>query len=47
MQPVDPDVDEVSSDFVDHGRMVSVFVDGHVETIRDVSVERLRELLFI
>lgn len=47
IEPADPDVDEVASDFVDHGKMVSVFVDGHVETIRDVSVERLRELLFI
>lgn len=47
MQPADPDVDATVNDFQDSNELIAVFVDGHVETVRDVSEERLRELLFI
>lgn len=47
MQPSDPDVDALVSDFQNGNELIAVFVDGHVETVRDVSQGRLRELLFI
>ena len=47
MRPADPDVDTVVNDFDDSRELIAVFVDGHVETARNASKERLRELLFI
>jgi hypothetical protein len=47
MQPLDSDIDAMVNDFQENDQMVAVFVDGHVDTIRNVSKERFRELFFI
>ncbi len=47
MEPTDPDVDALVNDFEESKQLIAVFVDGHVETLRDVSREQLRKLLFI
>ena len=44
VQPVDGDVATTISDYQNNGELLAVFVDGHVESVRDVDADRLREL---
>lgn len=47
MQPIDLDVDAAVRDYELTMSLVAVFVDGHVDVVNDVPVERLRELICI
>ena len=47
MQPVDADVSTALSDYVNNKELLAAFVDGHVATVREVDVDRLRQLIRI
>lgn len=47
MQPADMDVDAVIAEYASTGSVMAVFVDAHVDTIEDVTTDRVRELLSI
>ena len=47
MQPLDIDLALALSSYENNNEMIAVFVDGHVEVVREVDAGRLRELLCI
>lgn len=47
MQPIDADLASAISDYENNHELIAVFVDGHVEVVRDVNTGRLRKLLCI
>lgn len=47
MQPIDLDVDAALGDYESQMSLVAVFVDGHVDVVNNVSLDRVRELICI
>jgi hypothetical protein len=47
MQPADIDLESAVAEYASLHSVLAVFVDGHVDTIRDIDSERFRELICI
>lgn len=47
MQPTDTDLASTLSEYENNNELIAVFIDGHVEIVRDVDAGTLRELLCI
>jgi len=47
MQPSDPEIDAVLAEYASHASLLAVFVDCHVDVVKSVSLEALRNLIRI
>ncbi len=47
MQPTDPEIDAVLAEYTSRASLLAVFADGHVDRIKNVSIEELRRLICI